>query len=58
MDKTSIRNIKPDTLWDAKINPAQTRQTLGHVVTEALEKLVNEKNQGEEQKDATEKQAE
>jgi hypothetical protein len=42
MNKTSIRNINPDTLWDAKIYAAQTRQTMGEVVTEALDKLINE----------------
>lgn len=42
MNKTSIRNINPDTLWDAKIYAAQTRQTMGEVFTEALDKLINE----------------
>ena len=45
MTKTSIRNINPDALWDAKIYAAQTRQTMGQVVTEALEKLVGEEEE-------------
>jgi len=40
MNKTSIRNIDQDTLWDAKIYAAQTKQTMGEVVTEALQRLV------------------
>ena len=27
-DKTTIRNIDPDTLWDAKIYAAQTKLTM------------------------------
>ncbi len=42
MNKTSIRNINPDTLWDAKIYAAQTKQTMGEVITLALERLVYE----------------
>ncbi|MDX8346515.1 hypothetical protein SLH49_00840 [Cognatiyoonia sp. IB215446] len=42
MNKTSIRNINEDVLWDAKIYAAQTKQTMGQVVTEALERLVND----------------
>lgn len=49
MTKTSIRNINPETLWDAKIYAAQTQQTMGAVVTEALDKLVRE--EGEEDQD-------
>ena len=41
-NKTSIRNIDPDTLWDAKIYAAQTRMTMGEVVTEALGLLIQE----------------
>ncbi len=41
-NKTSIRNIDPDTLWDAKIYAAQTRQTMGEVITEAIERLIND----------------
>ncbi|WP_157946936.1 hypothetical protein [Thalassobius sp. I31.1] len=42
MNKTSIRNIDEDTLWDAKIYAAQTKQTMGEVVTLALQRLVQE----------------
>ena len=41
-NKTSIRNIDPDMLWDAKVYAAQTRQTMGEVVTEALCMLIQE----------------
>lgn len=46
----SIRNIDPDIFWDAKIYAAQTRQTIGEVVTEALEMLFQEslKSEGDE----------
>lgn len=40
MNKTTIRNIDPDVFWDAKIYAAQTKQTLGEVVTEALQLLI------------------
>lgn len=42
MTKTTIRNIDPDALWDAKIYAAQTKQTLGEVYTFALQQLVYE----------------
>ncbi|WP_157946919.1 hypothetical protein [Thalassobius sp. I31.1] len=42
MNKTSIRNINEDTLWDAKIYAAQTKQTMGEVVTLALQRLIDE----------------
>ena len=44
MNKTSIRNIDEDTLWDAKIYAAQTKQTMGEVITEALQRLVQEED--------------
>lgn len=42
MTKTSICNINPDTLWDAKIYAAQTKQSMGEVITEALERPIYE----------------
>lgn len=42
MSKTTIRNIDPNTFWDAKIYAAQTQQTIGQVVTEALQHLFQE----------------
>jgi hypothetical protein len=42
VNKTSIRNIDEDVLWDAKIYAAQTKQTMGEVVTLALQRLVYE----------------
>lgn len=45
-NKKSIRNIDPDVLWDAKIYAAQTRQTMGEVVTEAIERLIYEESVG------------
>lgn len=48
MTKTSIRNIDPDTLWDTKIYAAQTRQTMGEVITEALQRLIYEVDEGGE----------
>lgn len=42
MVKTTIRNIDPDVFWDAKIYAAQTQQTLGEVVTEALQVLMQD----------------
>ena len=47
-EKTTIRNIDPDVLWDAKIYAAQTKQTMGEVVTLALCKLVHEDEHEEE----------
>lgn len=44
MTRTSIRNIDENALWEARIYAAQTRQTMGQVVTEALEKLVLDEN--------------
>ncbi|SPH20645.1 hypothetical protein ASD8599_01384 [Ascidiaceihabitans donghaensis] len=38
--RTTIRNIDPDALWDAKIHAAATQQRLGDVVTEAIQKLI------------------
>lgn len=40
MNKTSFRNIDPDILWDAKIYAAQTKQTMGEVMTLALQRLI------------------
>ena len=40
--QTTIRNIDPDILWDAKIYAAETKQRLGDVVTEAIHALVYE----------------
>lgn len=48
MTKTTIRNIDPDALWDAKIYAAQTKQTLGKVFTIALQQLVYEEEGGDE----------
>ncbi|MCG3266592.1 hypothetical protein [Yoonia sp. I 8.24] len=48
MNKTPIRNINEDTLWDAKIYAAQTKQTMGEVVTLALQRLVYEEADEEE----------
>jgi len=48
VSKTSIRNIDPDTLWDAKIYAAQTKQTMGEVVTLALQRLMEEDDGVEE----------
>lgn len=53
MTKTSIRNIDPDTLWDTKIYAAQTRQTMGEVITEALQRLVYEEDQQDEADDCS-----
>lgn len=38
--RTTIRNIDPDALWDAKIHAAATQQRLGDVVTEAIQNLI------------------
>ena len=46
--KTSIRNIDPDTLWEAKIYAARTRQTMGEVITEAIDLLINEDEEGDD----------
>jgi hypothetical protein len=43
--KTTIRNIDPDTLWDAKIYAAQTKQTIGEVITLALDRLIAEEEE-------------
>lgn len=40
--RTTIRNIDPDILWDAKIYAAQTKQRLGDVVSEAVQNLIAE----------------
>ena len=45
MNKISIRNVDPDVLWDAKIYAAQTKQTLGQVITDALERLISEEDE-------------
>ena len=45
MVKISNRNIDPDALWDAKIYAAQTKQTMGGVVTKAMQRLVYEGDQ-------------
>jgi hypothetical protein len=45
VNKISIRNINEDTLWDAKIYAAQTKQTMGEVVTLALQRLVQEEEE-------------
>ena len=50
-NKTSIRNIDPDILWDAKIYAAQTRQTMGEVFTEAIERLINDDAEDHEAED-------
>ncbi|MBI1494818.1 hypothetical protein [Halocynthiibacter styelae] len=47
VNKTSIRNIDPDTLWDAKIYAAKTKQTMGKIVTEALQRLLYEEAEEE-----------
>lgn len=50
--KTSIRNIDPDVLWGAKVYAAETRLTMGQVVTEALERLIDEDQEdGDDQHD-------
>lgn len=49
MNKTSIRNINDEVLWDAKIYAAQTKQTMGEVITQALERLVYEEEDGEKE---------
>lgn len=46
--RTTIRNIDPDILWDAKIYAAETKQRLGDVVTEAIRALVYEHDNGAE----------
>jgi hypothetical protein len=38
--RTTIRNIDPDILWDAKIHAAATKQRLGDVVNEAIQMLI------------------
>lgn len=48
MNKTSIRNINEDVLWDAKIYAAQTKQTMGEVITLALERLVYDEEDRED----------
>jgi len=40
--RTTIRNIDPDVLWDAKIHAAATKQRLGDVVTEAIQSLISQ----------------
>lgn len=40
--KISIRNIDPDTYWEAKIYAAQTRWTMGEVITEALARYLQD----------------
>lgn len=50
-NKTSIRNIDPDILWDAKIYAAQTRQTMGEVITVAIERLINDDSEDHEAED-------
>lgn len=41
-NRTTIRNIDEDALWDAKIYAAETQQTMGDVFTEAIQCLVHQ----------------
>lgn len=41
MTKTTIRNIDSDAFWEAKIYAAQTQQTMGEVISEAILHLIS-----------------
>lgn len=43
--RTTIRNIDTDVLWDAKIYAAETKQTMGDVVTEAIQCLIQQRDE-------------
>lgn len=40
MTKVSIRNIDPDIYYDARVFAVQTGQTMGEIISFALENLI------------------